>query len=262
MRYLTYDEIWEKVNAYEMPPELLNYEWYAISRGGLIPAFMLSIKYKKRINFIDPATEKFTPLVNPKSPVLFIDDIYTRGVHLNICLSLLKPQEFSTLALIMDTRHYVPTYYIYHTWEFLILPWDAYDTTDLFGFDLDGTICYEIPWEKIGKVIENAYWLWRIISYFYIKPLFKPRGNFVIISARPEQDRALTEQWLKKHNIKPLKLILAPKIFENAQERAQWKAAMIKKYNVTMYVENEEYIVKYLSQFPNVFVWHFTGPHC
>jgi hypothetical protein len=74
MRYLTYDEMAQRINDYELPLELLDYCWYATSKIGSIIAFFLSVKYNKPY-YIDQIT-----LVNSVpfgEPVLLIDDVFT-----------------------------------------------------------------------------------------------------------------------------------------------------------------------------------------
>ena len=122
------------------------------------------------------------------------------------------------------------------------------DSSPFLGFDFDGTICQEIPWNRIGWIVQHVSWLWKIIAVHYLKPLYHPQGKFIIISARPEFDREIVERWLNKHHIYPQDIVLAPRLFEDREERARWKAQMIEEYNIKTYIENDTFVYNYLKE--------------
>ncbi len=103
---------------------------YGISRGGLVPAVVLSHKIGVPITF--DASEDF---------VLFIDDISDEGKSLTHYTSLSKSYTTATLFIKKDTE-FVPDFYIEEvdrdTW--VLFPWEKEDepmerTTELNEFE-------------------------------------------------------------------------------------------------------------------------------
>lgn len=68
------------------------------------------------------------------------------------------------------------------------------------GYDLDGVICVEKSWWKILYKFIYRIAVWVRDKH---KPQFIPTGEFVIVTNRPEEDRASTLRWLAKYGIKP-----------------------------------------------------------
>jgi len=75
---------------------------------------------------------------------------------------------------------------------------------ELRGFDMDGVICTLGP------------------PYDKCKPLLIPGGRFVIISARPEKAREVTERWLAEHGIRPEGLYLRDSSASCAGHKVRW----------------------------------------
>jgi hypothetical protein len=138
------------------------------------------------------------------------------------------------------------------------MPWEVNDN---FAFDFDGTICEElrIPWKYEKWLIHHMYWIWAKIYRPSLKILFRPKGKYLIISGRPEKDRAVVEQWCKKHDLHPLEILMIPEIPTSLEQIAQWKLSMIKQYKIKTYVDNIKYTCDFLNkEYPECFTWHYT----
>ena len=276
MRYMTYDEIWNMILKYELPPHLKDYEWYGVSRAGTVLAFMLSVKYGRRPMFIDPKMEQYipfkkeqngTPKYKVHDKVLLIDDILTTGENIRNCAKLLQIERphYESLCFLVDPRYEESDYCILETTEFIIMPWDAYDVTDLMGFDFDGVICQEKEFYIKHKVwlIKRGYEFWMTLFLLTLRPLFYPQGNYVIVTSRPEKDRPLVQAWLKRYKIKPMGLLMAPTMFKTSQERCEWKRDMLIKHKITSYIDNDKGLCDYLiaQKLPKTFIYYYDGEH-
>jgi len=88
---------------------------------------------------------------------------------------------------------------------------------ELRGFDMDGVICTLGP------------------PYDKCKPLLIPGGRFVIISARPEKAREVTERWLAENGICPEGLYLRPSFVSPTGHKIEW----CNRLEVTYFYESD-----------------------
>lgn len=132
---LTYDAMHHAVVASDIPEELVNLPWYAVARGALPFATMLSVKHDKRFGIIDPKAGFITPIhevVDSEQDIVVIDDVVGSGKTMRRVAELLERMQFRgkmRRLLLVKT------------------PGDEAD-----GFVLDGTdVYYEFPWEPNGE---------------------------------------------------------------------------------------------------------------
>jgi hypothetical protein len=117
------------------------------------------------------------------------------------------------------------------------------------AFDLDGVFipdCLNIP--NIGGLTE-----FYALTH-YMKPVFRPGGNWSIITARNAKYRAQTMAWIDEH-------------FENKPARVwhelvdqtpeQYKAEVINQNGIEFYIESDMNIVQYLMDNTQARVFHF-----
>lgn len=132
---LTYDTMHHAVMAYELPQELVDIPWFAVARGALPFATMLSVKYNKRFGVIDPKDGFITPLhkvIGESGPILIIDDVVGTGSTIQRVKDLLEGVEFqgkAKLLLLVKT------------------PGDKSDAHVLEG----ANTYYDFPWEPNGE---------------------------------------------------------------------------------------------------------------
>ena len=120
------------------------------------------------------------------------------------------------------------------------------------AFDLDGTICNawwdteNYPnalksWERMDKCPKCLH----IVCKYLINatPLILPINSPIIITARPEILRDVTEEWLCVERINFLVLHMSVEIVNGNKERAITKSKIIKNLGIKRYVEDEEEIM-------------------
>lgn len=109
------------------------------------------------------------------------------------------------------------------------------------AFDLDGVLvpdCDRIP--NLGGLAE----FYELTTY--MRPLFTPKGNYAIITARPAEFRSITEEWCRTFlDNRPVKLF-----HEVVDETpAEYKAQILNTYtSIQTYVESDAGIVEELKQ--------------
>jgi hypothetical protein len=107
------------------------------------------------------------------------------------------------------------------------------------AYDLDGVLvpdCDHIP--NLGQVKE----LYELLVY--MRPTFIPRGDWSIVTARPQEYFYLTEQWIARHFTE-----YRPQLFQimtREQRPETYKLAMINSLALDVYVESDPKIVAYL----------------
>lgn len=109
------------------------------------------------------------------------------------------------------------------------------------AFDLDGVFipdCEIIP--ELGDQ-ENFYNM-----TLYMQPIFVPKFEYDIITARPHHVRSITEKWCKKH----LNLSADSLYHERENESAEeYKLQILNDHpEVRIYIESDSKIVDYLRQ--------------
>jgi uncharacterized HAD superfamily protein len=120
------------------------------------------------------------------------------------------------------------------------------------GYDLDGVIARKknyTPFERWMFKTFKSWYSW--VHHSNQQVLFYPpqTEHVVIITARPETDRKVTEKWLKANDIHYNKLIMREKALSfDADVCAEYKAYHIKKEELDLYVEDEPEIFEILSK--------------
>ena len=102
---------------------------------------------------------------------------------------------------------------------------------DIVGYDLDGVICPDICWD--GSISDDV-----IDKLFEIRnalpPIFKPSGEFVIITGRPSIDFDRSNPWLERNNIHPIytHYLIVDKTKWSNDMAIQHKASWINYYSM------------------------------
>lgn len=120
------------------------------------------------------------------------------------------------------------------------------------AFDLDGVLLPD--YNQIPKLSEDKFFE----QTLYAKPLFQPTYEYDIVTARLEERRDITEQWLEQMQRKPANL------FMNTDNipAAEFKYKLIRANNYGMYVESDIEICKKIRElYVNDNVHEFEMPH-
>jgi len=113
--------------------------------------------------------------------------------------------------------------------------------SNITAFDLDGVFipdCDEIP--DLGD--HEAY----MNLTQYMQPVFKPVGEWILLTGRPAEYEALTKSWLLKYFSNQPKMILHSRDPEK-ESNEEYKLRMIKEHNIDVYIESDKKIVDYLK---------------
>jgi hypothetical protein len=117
------------------------------------------------------------------------------------------------------------------------------------AFDLDGVFvpdCLNIP--NVGGLTE-----FYALTY-YMKPVFRPGGEWSIITARNAKYRAQTMAWVNDHfENKPVRVW--HELIDQTPE--EYKAEVINHNGIEFYIESDMNIVQYLMDNTQAQVIHF-----
>jgi hypothetical protein len=156
-----------------------------------------------------------------------------------------------------DTTRYIPDFS--HTMrEFFRFPWERGETTPaararrlagepselsterpFFGLNLDGVLLPEIPREHYDADLAEALSRRHALEPLTVLPPFSPE-RAVIITGRPECDRAQTAAWLARWGFHALKLECRPnEVPTDLPSVAHYKATAATRWGCTSFVESE-----------------------
>lgn len=117
------------------------------------------------------------------------------------------------------------------------------------AFDLDGVFvpdCLNIP--NVGGLTEFYALM------YYMKPVFRPGGEWSIITARNAKYRAQTMAWVNEHfENKPVRVW--HELVDQTPE--QYKAEVINQNGIEFYIESDMDIVQYLMDNTQAQILHF-----
>lgn len=104
-------------------------------------------------------------------------------------------------------------------------------------YDFDGIFCEECP--KLNKGSDEAY-----VNFLHnAKPLYYPEEGYVpaIVTGRHYKYRSITEDWLKKHNIKYGQMVMRNfelNVTDSTELIGSFKASVFKGIDAAMFVES------------------------
>lgn len=109
------------------------------------------------------------------------------------------------------------------------------------AFDLDGVLVPDF--DKIPQIggLDEFYPMTT-----YIRPLFKPSGEFYIVTARPAEYRPITWSWCQKY-LDPLPTRLFHE--RNKETAGTYKSNILNENtDISIYIESDPGIVSYLKK--------------
>lgn len=253
---------------------------FYISRGGLFPAHlasqMLGINAVHPLYYDRPSrnvSAVFPADFSKDSRVLLCEDVAGDGLTLSDCLDFVRAHagfvKTLTICSFKGSR-IVPDFSCYTDEVIGLFPWERHTMNDelratyrklrvqekkdfeyfKYGSDLDGIFLPDMPAHGYQKDLQNT-----LAARAKLPPYppelhpEKSQNGWHIITARPEEDRQVTEQWLAAHNIHFEKLMMRdasrfvmvagddPHML--AEKAAAVKIAHIKAEGITHFYESE-----------------------
>jgi uncharacterized HAD superfamily protein/hypoxanthine phosphoribosyltransferase len=227
-----------------------------IARSGLLPATLLATRLHLPLWQIG----KHSPLVPAgaggrmrnkllwakPSHILLIDDTVASGSSMRDAERLLV-QYWPDVTITRATVYAHPTGRAVVDLAVAILPgrhflewnWPNAGHAEQMAFDFDGILCHDIAIEdcddgpRYERALEHA------------KPLHLPRRKPIplIVTARPERHRDVTETWLSRHGVRAQRLIMRDWPYSNGQHDtsaiARWKAEHFKRSGLSLFAESD-----------------------
>ena len=236
-----------------------------IARGGLVPATMISCmmalplamigweRRKREIGWIGPPPNA--------RRVLLVDDCCATGETMAAIRSALLDQNFdcATMTIVHDpdTTRFVPDF-SHPMRDLFRFPWERGEATPqarlmratgapadrateapYFGLDLDGVFLPDVPRSDYIQDLEDALRRRHALEPLPVLPSFAP-DRAVVITGRPEIDRAPTEAWLARWGHAGLRVICRPAgISDDIAAVARYKAETATRWGCTHFVESE-----------------------
>lgn len=108
------------------------------------------------------------------------------------------------------------------------------------AFDLDGVLVPD--YNRIPDLSEAEFFE----QTLYAKPLFNPKGDFDVVTARLEYNRPVTQRWLSQLTAQPTNLFMRDDVDESP---AEFKYRVCKREGYTVYVESDPEIAKDMASF-------------
>lgn len=237
-------------NLYKIPEDIDII--IGIPRSGMIIGSLLGEYLNKPcidiFSFINKIQNKNLNLIGSKTPIieyskikkiLLVDDTvycgttiknaidelnkFTKYKIISYCV-FIKPGMTSKCDIFcQETEHKVP-------WN--ILKVGSEDAC----FDMDGVLCEEVPASEDDDGIKYINFIKNS------RQLYHPEREIdTIVTSRLEKYRAITEEWLKKHNIKYKKLIMLNLKTQNERNRIDvgaFKAQKLKESKLALFIES------------------------
>lgn len=253
----------------------------AIARGGLVPGTMASCMLALPLHIVgwDRATGT-TAWVGPAPEagrILLVDDCCATGATMASIRSavLAAGHQVATLTITHDpdtTRH-VPDF-SHPMRELFRFPWERGEATPaararratglpaerafeqpFFGLDLDGIFLPDIPRPHYDTDLEDALRHRQALEPFRALPPFA-RDRAVIITGRPESDRAQTHDWLARWGFGDLPLeCRPPDVATTIDAVSRYKAQTATRWGCTHFVESEpEQAIRIAAAAPHLLV--------
>jgi hypoxanthine phosphoribosyltransferase len=237
-----------------------------IARGGIVPATMAACMLALPLFMIEWDRRSGLSAWIGSSPaagarILLVDDACSTGVTMaSVRAALLDwGYQCTTLTVLYDpdTTCYVPDA-SHPMRELFRFPWERGEATPIartrrdngapselaaerpfFGLDLDGVFLPDIPRAAYDGDLSVALQRRQSLIPFAVLPPFSPE-RAVVITGRPECDRAQTEAWLARWGFRSLKLECRPDaVAADPPAVARYKAMTATRWGCTNFIESE-----------------------
>lgn len=215
----------------DVPPEIDAI--CAVPRSGMIPASVIATQlhlplYSLHDGYVTNigAGQRFKAMPEPKK-LLYVDDTVASGA----AMKTLGAFRGVTAAIYVNPRaDNLPDLYCSELELPHLLEWNLFNSGYVPGmaFDMDGVLCHDMPHNKPLETAQPRY-------------LARRRELPAIITGRLEQDRAVTESWLKRYGIRYKRLIMFPGTNEDRNKPravSNYKAAEFIKLQLDWFVES------------------------
>lgn len=252
-----------------------------IARGGLVPGTMLSCMMALPLAIIGwERTTEVTSWIGPPAGgrrVLLVDDCCATGRTMFSVRAALLDQGYAvaTMAIVHDpdTTRFVPDF-SHAMRELFRFPWERGEATPparrlretgaaadrateapFFGLDLDGVFLPDVPHADYAADLTEALRRRHALDPYPVLPAFSP-DRAVVITARPEIDRAHTEAWLARcgHGALPV-VCRPPHVPDDIASVSRYKAEAATRWGCTHFVESEaEQAIRIAALAPHVIV--------
>jgi hypoxanthine phosphoribosyltransferase len=253
----------------------------AIVRGGLVPGTMASCMLALPMFMAgwDRSTE-VTGWIGPAPDtkrLLLVDDCCATGRTMASVSAALLGQGFdcATLTVLHDpeTTRFVPDFSQPMT-ELFRFPWERGEATPaarllretgaaadraserpFYGVDLDGVFLPDIAREDYVSDLADALRRRHLSPLHPVLPFF-PRERAVVITGRPEQDRAVTEAWLARWGFQDLALECRPRdVPDDVASVTRYKAETATRWGCTHFIESDpEQAIRIAGAAPHLLV--------
>lgn len=224
-----------------------------VARSGLFPATALAMhlhlplfSLTKSQGLINPGCGWRIGDRRPKDgPILVVDDTTFRGSSLKMARRVMAerhPQMEAIFAVIYRNprSRSKPDLYVETLHDPHFLEWNIFNSvyTPMMAVDFDGILCRN---PRDGEYHDGSAYRKFLET---AEPLYLPRKGAIplIVTARLEKYRAVTEEWLRRWDVICHKLVMGPWSSDGERAKAgvaKWKAECVKSAGVSLYVESE-----------------------
>lgn len=236
-----------------------------IVRGGLVPATMVSCMLALPLFMIGWDRRTGASFWGGPAPdgkrILLVDDCCATGETMRAMRAVVLGQavDCATLTIVHDpeTTTHVPDF-SHPMRELFRFPWERGEATPaaralratgapadrvteapFVGLDLDGVFLRDVPRSEYDADLAAALRRRQAIAPYAALPQFS-RDRAVVITARPEMDRAQTRAWLTRWGYRDLILeCRPPEVPGDIASVARYKAATATRWGCTHFVESE-----------------------
>jgi hypoxanthine phosphoribosyltransferase len=253
----------------------------AILRGGVIPATMAACLLALPLFMIGwdrrtGTTAWIGPPLEGKR-ILLVDDCCATGQTMQATRAALlrHGSDCATLTIVHDpeTTRYVPDF-SHPMRELFRFPWERGEATPaaralratgapadrsteapFIGLDLDGVFLPDVPRTHYDADLAEALRHRHTLQPFAVLPPFSPE-RAVIVTGRPEIDRAQTQAWLTQWGYPGLHLECRPAdVADDPASVAHYKARTATRWGCTHFVESDpEQAIRIAALAPHLLV--------
>jgi hypoxanthine phosphoribosyltransferase len=253
----------------------------AIPRGGLVPAVMAACTLALPLFMIGfDRHAGSTAWIGPppdRKRVLLVDDCCATGQTMRAARAALLGQGWDCLTLTIvhdpETTCYVPDF-SHPMSQLFRFPWERGEATPaarawratgaaadrtteapFIGLDLDGVFLPDVPRGHYDADLADALRWREVLEPFAVLPPFSTE-RAVVITGRPEVDRAQTEAWLARSGYPGLTLQCRPAdVADDVASVASYKAATATRWGCTHFIESDpEQAIRIAALAPHLLV--------
>lgn len=228
-----------------------------VPRSGMLPASMIALWLNLPLYFIDTSGDvkilsastnfggrRMDGFIHGDGKLLVIDDTIYSGTAIDNVKDRIKEDAIYSAVYVHPSSKDKVDIFARELPPPHLLEWNLFNCTyiELALLDFDGIFSPNVPYEKCQNEEDYIDYIKNVEPFYHRIPKTYCKG---IVTARLEKYRSITEEWLKRYNIKYGFLKMFPNANEekrnknHVEEAANFKSKIFSESNAEFFIESE-----------------------